>query len=74
MSNSYIGGQTRDVDAGCDECAWGGGSSAAARAHHVETGHVTWVKTITLTFYGDPLTTWMARQGMTRTNTSEADS
>lgn len=72
MPNSYIGGQTRDVRAGCDECLWEGESSVAARNHHVKTGHACWAETTTQTFYGDPLTKWMERQGMTRTDTPEA--
>lgn len=55
----------RSTISGCDVCGWTGESTAAGKRHHERTGHTTWARTETLTFYGDPLDQWSGEQSLT---------
>ena len=61
----------RETVVGCDECDWPGEdsphgkSSASAKRHHEQTGHTTWINTVTTTFYGDPVAAFAREHGMT---------
>lgn len=61
-----IGGRNVREQAACDDCDWEGTSGRSARAHHDKTGHNCHHERNVQTFYGDPLTSWLREQGMTK--------